>query len=110
MLMGSKISEEDLKKVLTTTAPEKTTDPKKRWVERMVKSAKKYHKICPYFDKKLGNCFIKQLKYEKTTKCDRDGKFEGCPVFIAYLEEKYDQYKSMGGPLPMDFRDLTTLV
>jgi len=23
-------------------------DPKKRWIERMIKSAKKYHKICPY--------------------------------------------------------------
>ncbi len=105
--MGSRISEEELNKALTSVTPREKADPKKRWVDRMVKSAKKYHKICPYYDKKTGNCFIKQLKFLKNTKCDRDGKFEGCPAFISYLEEKYDTYKSAGGPLPMDFRDLT---
>jgi hypothetical protein len=106
-MMGSKISEEELNKVLSTEGPKEKVDPKKKWVDRMLKSASKYHKICPYYDKKTGNCFIKQLKFMKSVKCDRDGKFEGCPVLISYLEEKYDWFKQTGQPIPMDFRDLT---
>ncbi len=84
-------------------------DPKKRWIERMIKSAKKYHKICPYYDKKTANCFIKQLKNVKVSKCDRDGKFDGCAVFVDYLEERYEWYVSSGVLLPVDFRDITSI-
>jgi len=105
--MGSKISEEELNKALSATRPREKADPRRRWVEKMVKSAAKYHKICPYFDKKTGNCFIKQLKFLKSVRCDREGNFESCPVFISYLEEKFDWFRETGQPLPMDFRDLT---
>ncbi len=105
--MGAKISEDELNSVLTATLPkQEKKDPKKRWVERMVKSAKLYHKICPYYDKKTTNCFIKQLYMYKRSRCDRDGRFEGCPVFVEFLERTYDRLKSEGTPLPMDFRDL----
>ena len=107
LAMGSKISEEELKKALSAATPKERVSPKRKWVEKMIKSATKYHKICPYFDKKTGNCFIKQLKFMKSTKCDREGSFETCPIFISYLEEKYEWFKTTGQPLPMDFRDLT---
>ena len=105
--MDSRISEEELKKVLATAAPSvERKDPKRAWVERMLRSAKIYHKICPYFDKKTGGCFIKQLKTLRKAKCDRDGRFEGCSVFVQFLEEVYDKIKAQGGVLPMDFRDI----
>ncbi|MEZ0290379.1 MAG: hypothetical protein ABWJ42_04740 [Sulfolobales archaeon] len=75
-------------------------DPKRRWVERMMRSAKKYHKICPYYDKKTNSCFLKL-----GGKCDRDGRFEACPVFIDFLEKRYDAIVSSGKPLPVDFMD-----
>ncbi|MGC8974770.1 MAG: hypothetical protein ACP5KB_01065 [Thermoprotei archaeon] len=84
-------------------------DSKKKWIEKMIKSAKKYHKICPYYDKKTANCFIKQLKNVKISKCDRDGKFDGCVVFTGYLEERYEWYVSTGVLLPVDFRDITSI-
>jgi len=40
------------------------------------------------------------------TKCDREGKFETCPVFRSFLEKKYDEYKSKNKPLPLDFTDV----
>jgi len=40
------------------------------------------------------------------TKCDREGKFDTCPVFKAFLEEKYDDYKAKNQPLPLDFSDV----
>jgi len=105
--MGSKISEEELNKVLSATTPVvERRDPKRAWVDRMVRSAKLYHKICPYYDKKTSGCFIKQLKMLKKAKCDRDGRFEGCPVFIEFLEGVYDKLKRSGEPLPVDFRDI----
>ncbi len=101
---------EDLSRGSSTTLKlGSDVEAKKKWVERMVKSAKKYHKICPYFDKKTLNCFIKQIKSSKVVKCDRDGKFDGCPVFNQYLEERYEWYKSTNNPLPVDFRDLTSV-
>ncbi|MEO3993907.1 MAG: hypothetical protein QN229_06370 [Desulfurococcaceae archaeon TW002] len=84
-------------------------DDKRKWIEKMIKSAKKYHKICPYYDKKTANCFIKQLKSIKVSKCDRDGKFDGCVVFTGYLEERYEWYVSSGVLLPVDFRDITSI-
>ncbi|MEM0037751.1 MAG: hypothetical protein QXX81_03510 [Zestosphaera sp.] len=84
-------------------------DPKKRWVDKMIRSAKKYHKICPYYDKKTANCFIKQLKGVKISRCDRDGKFDGCSIFVTHLEERYDRYVSLGEFLPVDFRDITSI-
>ncbi len=75
-------------------------DQKKKWVDKMLKSAKKYHKICPYYDKKTNACFLKL-----GSKCDRDGKYDTCPVFIEFLENKYDKIVKSGRPLPVDFMD-----
>lgn len=75
-------------------------DQKKKWVDKMIKSAKKYHKICPYYDKKTNSCFLRL-----GGKCDRDGKFDTCPVFIEFLEKKYDSFVRSGRPLPVDFMD-----
>ena len=73
-----------------------------RWVQKMLRSARKYHKLCPYYDKKTQQCFIRLGE-----KCDRDGKFETCPVFIEFLEKRYMEYTKSGKPLPMDFLDLS---
>ncbi len=108
--MSARISEEELNKYLTTPVTKEKKDPKRRWVDKMIRSAKLYHKICPYFDKKTGNCFIKLLETTKKARCDRDGKFEGCPVFSGYLERMYDKFKAEGTPLPMDFRDLPMFI
>jgi hypothetical protein len=101
----SRVTEDELKKALSTTVIEKK-DAKKRWIERMLKSAKSYHKICPYFDKRLGNCFLRQLS-EKKGRCEREGKFDGCPVFMGFLEDMYDKLVSEGKNLPIDFMDLS---
>jgi hypothetical protein len=109
--MAAKVSEEDLRKALTVEqTPSEKADPKKRWVDRMMRSAKQYHKICPYFDKKTGNCFIKLLSGYKKARCEREGKFDGCPVFIEYLENTYDKITKEGRMLPMDFRDLPMFI
>lgn len=73
-----------------------------RWVQRMLKSAKQYHKLCPYFDKKTKQCFI-----ILGGKCDREGKFDTCPVFLKFLENKYNEYVSKGRIPPSDFLDIT---
>ncbi len=99
IIMSYKVSEEEIKKALDLEAKAKK-DPKKRWVERMIRSAKQYHKICPYYDKKTVACFLRLGE-----KCDRDGRFEACPVFIAFLEKKYDEITKAGKPLPVDFLD-----
>jgi hypothetical protein len=96
----SRVTEDELKKALSTTVIEKK-DAKKRWIERMLKSAKSYHKICPYFDKRLGNCFLRQLS-EKKGRCEREGKFDGW-----FLENMYDKLVSEGKNLPIDFMDLS---
>jgi hypothetical protein len=101
----SRVTEDEIKKALSTTVIEKK-DAKKRWIERMLKSAKSYHKICPYFDKRLGNCFLRQLS-EKKGRCEREGKFDGCPVFMEFLENMYDKLVSEGKNLPIDFMDLS---
>ena len=97
------VSDDELKKALEEKQAQKAVaDEKQRWVARMLRSAKHHHKICPYFDKKTGMCFL-----TLGTKCERDGRFDNCPVFKAFLERKYDEYKSKGLPLPMDFIDIT---
>ncbi len=81
-------------------------DPKKRWVLKMVKSAKRYHKLCPYYDKKTGMCLLMITVEGVQGKCDRDGRYDGCPVFNKFLEKVYDSYKSRRKVLPNDFQDV----
>ncbi len=103
MTSRSIVSDDELKKALEEKQAQKTSpDEKQKWVARMMRSAKHHHKICPYFDKKTGMCFL-----ALGAKCDRDGKFENCPVFKDFLERKYEEYKSKGMPLPVDFADIT---
>ncbi|MCE4617947.1 MAG: hypothetical protein F7C37_00720 [Desulfurococcales archaeon] len=80
--------------------------PKKKWVTNMVKSAKKYHKLCPYYDKKTGQCLLMVTVEGKPGRCDRDGRFDGCPVFIKFLEKMYEYYTSRRKVLPRDFQDV----
>ncbi len=101
----STITEDELKKALSTAVVE-GKDPKKRWLERIMKSAKFYHKICPYYDKRLDTCFLRRLS-EKKGRCEREGKFDGCPIFMGFLERSYDRIVSEGKQLPIDFRDLS---
>jgi len=75
-------------------------ESKKSWVQKMIKSAKSHHKICPFFDRKTKLCFLKLGE-----KCTVDGRFEGCPVFISFLERRYDEIVAAGKPLPVDFED-----
>ncbi len=102
---SSKLSNEELEKILKQAEEKERKDPKNRWINRMMRSAKQYHKMCPYYDKRTTKCFILL-----GGKCERDGRFDGCPVFIDWLSRKYDELKSKGGPLPMDFLDLTLAV
>ncbi len=103
MVYKSIVSDDELRKALEEKqARKQVSDEKQKWVSRMIRSARHHHKICPYFDKKTGMCFL-----ALGAKCDRDGKFENCPVFRQFLERKYDEYKSKGFPLPMDFADIT---
>ncbi len=104
-MVGVRVPEEEINRMLSQTEEKERKDPKKRWINRMMRSAKQYHKMCPYFDKRTGKCFLKLGE-----KCERDGRFDGCPVFIDWLAKKYDELKSKGRPLPMDFLDLTLAV
>lgn len=79
---------------------------KSRWIERIVRSAKQTYKLCPYFDKKTNSCFIKMLKSQKKSRCDREGKFDTCPVFAEFIGEQYDRLVATSKVLPQDFRDL----
>ncbi len=104
--MVSKVSDDELRKALEEkqkTKPE--ANEKQKWINRMLRSAKHHHKICPYYDKKTLLCFL-----TLGSKCDRDGRFDNCPVFRAFLERKYEEYKSKGLPLPMDFADITIAI
>jgi len=87
-------------------APKETKkDQKAVWVERMMKSARKYYKRCPYFDHKTKMCFITLGE-----KCTREGKYDGCSVFLDFLKKKYDEYTSKGRPLPTDFLDISITI
>ena len=79
---------------------------KERWIEKMVKSAKRYHKLCPYYDKKTGQCLLMVTVEGRPGRCDRDGKFDGCPVFTKFLEKVYEYYRSRKKVLPNDFHDV----
>ncbi|MGB9725740.1 MAG: hypothetical protein ACP5I2_03745 [Fervidicoccaceae archaeon] len=84
--------------------PQQPTQPieKDKWIQKMLRSARTYHKLCPYFDKKTKQCFIKLGE-----ECDREGKYDTCPVFAEFLASKYDEYISKGKMLPTDFLDIT---
>lgn len=101
MSSSTRITDKELNEALMDRQEKKPVDEKQKWVNRILKSAKQYHKICPYFDKRTKMCFI-----TLGTKCDREGKFETCPVFKAFLEKKYDDYKAKNQPLPLDFSDV----
>jgi regulator of replication initiation timing len=97
-----RISEEEMNKVLARAEREaEKKDQKKQWIEKMIKSAKTYYKLCPYYDKKTTKCFL--LLGEK---CTRDGKYETCPTFISFLERKYQEITEKRKMLPLDFQDL----
>ena len=98
----TKISEEELRKALTSAEQREREDPQRKWVQRMLRSAKQYHKLCPYYDKRTGRCFL-----SLGNKCDREGRYDNCPVFIEFLENKYKEYVARGRQPPMDFLDLT---
>ena len=96
----TKVSDEALEKLVKIEKEEKK-DPKRVWVERMFRSAKLHYKRCPYFDHRTRMCFIALGE-----KCNRDGRFDGCSVFIKFLEKKYDEYVKSNRPLPTDFLDI----
>jgi hypothetical protein len=101
-----KMSEEEIDKALQKAEKEaEKKDHKKIWVEKMVKSAKTYYKVCPYFDKKTSKCFL-----SLNNKCNRDGKYENCPVFMDFLDTKYQEFTSKKKILPLDFLDLAQSV
>lgn len=81
-------------------------DSEKKWISLMIKSAKKYHKLCPYFDKKGSQCLLMATMEGKLGRCDREGKFEGCPVLNKFLEMIYQRYTLQKKVLPRDFQDL----
>ena len=80
--------------------------PRKRWVTKMIRSAKRYHKLCPYYDKKTGQCLLYPTLYNTIGKCDREGRYDNCPVFIKFLENAYDTYTKKRKVLPRDFQEL----
>jgi len=79
---------------------EEGKDSKKQWIQKMIKSAKLHHKICPFYDRKKKFCFLRLGE-----KCLYDGKFDNCPIFIEFLEKRYEEIVSVGKPLPNDFED-----
>ncbi|MCS7099158.1 MAG: WbqC family protein [Sulfolobales archaeon] len=83
---------------------------KAKWIEKIVKSAKQSYKLCPYFDKKTNSCFVKMMKSQKKAKCDREGKFDTCPVFAEFIGEQYDKLVALNRVLPQDFRDLQLVI
>jgi hypothetical protein len=40
-------------------------------------------------------------------KCNREGKYDNCPVFLNFIDTKYTEITSKKKMLPMDFLDLT---
>jgi len=81
-------------------------DAEKRWIATMMKTAKKYHKLCPYFDKKTTQCLLMATVEGRVGKCDRDGKYDGCPILVKFLEKLYKYYVERGKVLPRDFQDV----
>ena len=85
---------------------EEQDNVKTKWIEKMVKSAKRYHKLCPYYDKRTGQFLLMVTVEGRTGKCDREGRFDGCPVFTKFLEKMYEYYRSRKKVLPNDFQDV----
>jgi hypothetical protein len=81
-------------------------DGKRRWVLKMIKSAKSQHKLCPYYDKKTQVCFLMVTMNNQQVKCDREGRFDGCPTFTGFLERIYDEYTAKKKALPNSFQDI----
>ncbi|ADL18689.1 hypothetical protein ASAC_0282 [Acidilobus saccharovorans 345-15] len=81
-------------------------DGKRRWVIKMIKSAKSQHKLCPYYDKKTQICFLMVTMNNQQGKCDREGRFDGCPMFTNFLERVYDDYTAKKKVLPNSFQDI----
>ncbi|MEM0026672.1 MAG: hypothetical protein QXT53_01900 [Ignisphaera sp.] len=79
---------------------EKQKDAKKAWIQKMIRSAKLHHKLCPFYDRKKRLCFLKLGE-----KCTLDGRFENCQIFIGFLDRRYDEIVASGKPLPIDFED-----
>ncbi|MEM0067737.1 MAG: hypothetical protein QW550_01135 [Saccharolobus sp.] len=100
-----KMSEDEINRVLAKAEKEaEKKDHKKQWIEKMIKSAKTYYKLCPYYDKKNNKCFLTLGE-----KCQRDGKYETCPIFIGFLDSKYQDIINKKKMLPMDFQDLALM-
>lgn len=85
-------------------------DGKKKWMLKMIKSAKAKHKLCPYFDKKTAQCFLRLTMKNQHGKCDRDGRFDNCPILLEFLERVYDDFSSKKKSLPNNFQDIVNLV
>lgn len=109
-----KMSEDEINKALAKAEKEaEKKDHKKIWIEKMMKSAKTYYKLCPYYDKKTSNCFLVLSSTANTNngnKCNREGKYENCPIFLGFLDAKYQEYTSKRKILPLDFLDLAQAV
>ncbi|MCC6060235.1 MAG: hypothetical protein LM578_01750 [Desulfurococcaceae archaeon] len=87
-----------------TKTPEE--DAERRWVALMMKTARKYHKLCPYFDKKTTQCLLMVTVEGRVGRCDRDGKYDGCPILVKFLERLYRYHVERGRVLPRDFQDV----
>ncbi|ARM76548.1 hypothetical protein [Acidianus manzaensis] len=103
-----KMSEDEISKALAKAEKEaEKKDHKKIWIDKMMKSAKTYYKLCPYYDKKTSSCFLTLSSTANgENKCTREGKYENCPIFLAFLDGKYQEYTSKKKILPLDFLDL----
>jgi hypothetical protein len=89
-----------------TLAKATEEDAEKKWIALMMKTAKKYHKLCPYFDKKTTQCLLMATVEGRVGKCDRDGKYDGCPILVKFLEKLYKYYTERKKVLPKDFQDV----
>jgi len=97
-----KMSEDEIDQALAKAEKEaEKKDHKKIWIDKMIKSAKTYYKVCPYYDKKTSKCFL-----DLANKCTREGRYENCPVFMGFLDNKYQDLTSKKKILPLDFLDL----
>jgi len=43
----------------SSTAMERQKDQKRAWIQKMVRSAKLHHKLCPFYDRKKKFCFLR---------------------------------------------------
>jgi hypothetical protein len=94
--------------VREVSEPKQTNDQdgKKKWILKMLKSAKAQYKLCPYFDKKTIQCFLMLTMKNKNSKCDRDGRFDTCPLFLEYLDKVYDNLNKNKKIMPNNFQDI----